>query len=464
MMRNRAPLVLPAAQEADGRALVDGELELIVIATTWAGGIEAFDEVAALLDGAFATEAGRILWAVTRQEAAEGRVGIGGVANRLYESGQIDRIGSGSLVDIYSKAIGIDPIQFAKTLATKKRRRRALALAQKISRTIEVGDTPSPDDLEDLREVTLPSPIQQGFCIEDLPPVGATQEAVEYIIPDVLPKGALVGFTGAPGCGKTTFIATMGRNAIAQGIPFLVLDRENPRSHVYALMTRIGLEDGPLNRWFGLWADGEPPGPGSALIDSYVRSCPVPPVIVFDSVVAHMPGQDENSATAMRAFTAPCRALTALGATIILTHHDGKGENTRFYRGSSDFPASVDQAFHISNTSSDGTLDRLRLHCYKSRFGFFGDIVYRYADGRMLRDDREDAPQRNKAEQLTGLLRMKPGIAQEAFEKLAQKQNIARHAARDFLNDGVLGGLIRRETGTKNKFSHYLVGGPDDPI
>ena len=37
----------------------------------------------------------------------------------------------------------------------------------------------------------------------------------------------------------------------------------------------------------------------------------------------------------------------------------------------------IDQAFHVTNISSDGKLDRIRLRCFKSRFGLSGNLVYR---------------------------------------------------------------------------------------
>jgi hypothetical protein len=113
-------------------------------------------------------------------------------------------------------------------------------------------------------------------------------------------------------------------------------------------------------------------------VTDWVRSCKPQPVVVIDSLAAFISG-DENSASDMRAFMHGTRRLVDLGATVIVIHHDGKAESARDYRGSSDFKAAVDQAFHVSNISADARLGRLSLRCFKSRYGFTGSLVYDYA-------------------------------------------------------------------------------------
>ena len=103
-------------------------------------------------------------------------------------------------------------------------------------------------------------------------------------------------------------------------------------------------------------------------------------MIVIDTLVGFFEGADENDAAAMRSFRdRELRRLADHGATIILIHHDGKSETARDFRGSSDFKAAVDQAFHVSNIGPDGKLDRLTLRVFKSRFGYSGSLVYFYA-------------------------------------------------------------------------------------
>jgi len=223
-------------------------------------------------------------------------------------------------------------------------------------------------------------------------------------------------------------------------------------------MKRLGMTGGPLLRWWGGWSRSEVPQPGAPCVRDWVKSCEVKPLIVSDSLSAFNIG-DENSAADMRRFMDQGRRLADLGATNIVIHHDGKGDSSRDFRGSSDFKANVDQAFHVTNLGPDGLLDRLTLRCFKSRYGLNGSIVYRYAGGKFIRDERKDASARSLAEQLTALLRQHPGIGARAFEEKAQKQGLGRQRARDFLANGVLAEVIRRENAGRNGFRHYLQEG-----
>ena len=160
----------------------------------------------------------------------------------------------------------------------------------------------------------------------------------------------------------------------------------------------------------------------------------------------------------MRSFMNGARHLADLGATVIVIHHDGKADSARDFRGSSDWKASVDQAFHVTNVTSDGKLDRLNLRCYKSRYGFSGSLVYQYAGGRFVRDERADAPARTAADQLTDLLRQNPGLTLTAFEALAIKAGIPRSRTRNFLLGGERSG-IRAESGARRAVHYSLIEG-----
>jgi hypothetical protein len=200
------------------------------------------------------------------------------------------------------------------------------------------------------------------------------------------------------------------------------------------------------------------PGLDSLIVWTWVEGCAIKPLIVVDSLIAFI-GGDENDALVMRAFTHQARRLADLGATVIVIHHDGKAETARDFRGSSDFKASFDQAFHVTNVGSDSRLDRIRLRCFKSRYGFTGSLIYNYADGAFLRDDRRDAPARSVGDQLTDLLRQHPGIGAKKFEDLAIEKNLGRSQAREFLSNGALDGTIKREKGARNQDRHSLKEG-----
>jgi hypothetical protein len=175
-----------------------------------------------------------------------------------------------------------------------------------------------------------------------------------------------------------------------------------------------------------------------------------------DSLSAFHPG-DQNDAGETRTFMHRCRRLADLGATPLVIHHVGKAETAKDYRGSSDFKAALDQAFHVTNLGADGRLDKVVLRCFKSRLGFSGELLYEYAGGRFIRGDAHDVRQ-SVSEQLTVLLQTNPGITARKFDDLANDRGLGRNRARAFLNGGVHAGTIRWETGPRNGKHYFLAG------
>jgi RecA-family ATPase len=123
----------------------------------------------------------------------------------------------------------------------------------------------------------------------------------------------------------------------------------------------------------------------------WVNSCEVKPVVVVDSFAGFSDGADENDAAQVRAFMDGPRRLTDMGATVIVLHNSSvKTDTAKEYRGSSDFKASVDIAYHLVNLSSDPSrLSTLRLRAFKARFAVAPEIVLNYVDGEFRIDSRE---------------------------------------------------------------------------
>jgi hypothetical protein len=144
-----------------------------------------------------------------------------------------------------------------------------------------------------------------------------------------------------------------------------------------------------------------------------------------------------------------------LGACVIVIHHDGKAETSKDYRGSSDFKAAVDQAYHVASFGSDGRLDKLVLRPYKSRIGAAGEITYSYADGQFVRDDAAETRQ-TVSEQLTALLRLNPGVTAKAFEDLANDRGLGRNRARSFLGDGITSKGVRYKPAANGGKRYFL--------
>jgi predicted ATP-dependent serine protease len=292
--------------------------------------------------------------------------------------------------------------------------------------------------------------------IDDIPAVRTIcSQQIEYVHEPEVPEGSVVMFSGDSGSGKSSLVTALAGKIVRQGRRVLVLDRENPSNVVQDRLDRLGVSDGLLLKIWGGWLPQEPPEPGSAMVLNWVRTTDPKPLVVVDSLIAFH-GGGENSSTDTRAFMRQLRAISDLGGTVVVLHHNGKSDSAKDYRGSSDFKAAIDVGFHVTNWSQDARLDVLRLRCFKSRHGFTGELVYRYADGRFLRDQDPDAPKKTSQEVLIDLLRRNPGIQTTAFEAAAEKCGVSRQRARDFLNGGVLSGEILRETGSKNQRRYYL--------
>lgn len=448
----------------DMHHLIDTELEAAVIGAILADGEPAYRAVQSLLSvDDFAVERHRIVYRSIVRVGEEVEPNVNAVANDLIETEKLAAVeGLAGLMDLHGKAMPLVGLEaLAKTLRTKSKSRRALTLANNLTKSLElcglngnVGDIAA--TAQELIELSQAVNLHSGgiASIDALPSVCAAQEAIQFVREPELPEGCVIALTGDSGSGKSTLATAWVRDAISGGRPCLILDRESPRSVAVERMERLGLSDGPLLRWWGGWL-GEVPGPASAVVLRWVESCNPKPLIVIDSLIAFLEG-DENDATQMRRFMHTLRQLADRGATVIVIHHDGKSETSRDYRGSSDIKASVDQAFHVSNLGEDGKLDRITLRCFKSRIGFSGLISYRYAGGKFLRDERQDAPARTVADQLSDLLRQNPGIRTKEFEDAAVRKGVGRNKARDFLADSVLSGAIRREVAGRNQFRHYL--------
>ncbi len=454
-----------STRNGDLRHLFDAATEELILGAILIDGDAALKQARRLTLGDFTVPAHRKIFAAILYLDGEVDVEIGSVGRRLDELGELDSIGGlTKLADLTQKAVPLTNTyleRYVNKLRTLSRERVAAQLAAKLQELLETGSGVGDDDVGGVIEELLG--LREGDAtdanpVESLPNPEDSAETFTYIIEPELPEGCVVGITGPSGEGKSSLATSWARNAIALGRPVLILDRENPRSVVAERMKRLEMTGSSSLRWWGGWCRVEASEPGAADVRNWVKGCRargVPPLVIIDSLAAFDIG-DENSAADMRRFMHQCRRLADLGATVLVIHHDGKSDTAKDFRGSSDFKASVDQAFHCSNLSSDGKLDRLTLRCFKSRPGFTGSIVYRYAGGKFLRDERPDAPARSVADRLTAILRQNPGIGTRKFEEEAVSQSLGRQQARDFIENGVLSGVIRRENAGANKLKHYL--------
>jgi energy-coupling factor transporter ATP-binding protein EcfA2 len=282
---------------------------------------------------------------------------------------------------------------------------------------------------------------------------------IEYLEEPLLPVSALIGITGDAGCGKSTLLCALAGKISARGIPALILDRDNPLPVIHSRFERLGIRDGPMFGIWGGWCKQEPPGFDSPVLLSLATTCEPKPLIILDCLGAFYEG-DENDASTMRGFLRPARNLTNLGCTVAVIHNDGKSESAREYRGSKAFKDAVDVAFHVTNNRKDGPLDVLTVRSYKSRFGFTGALVYRYANGKVVRADAPANPATpDHTSALRQLLAGHCGIGSREFIKLALDNQIPERASRAFLKDGISSSEIRCQGNQSTGLAHFLVEG-----
>jgi hypothetical protein len=297
--------------------------------------------------------------------------------------------------------------------------------------------------------------------IEDLPDLDQVSGAtIDWVIDRILAQGALHMLTSEPGAGKSTLVASAGY-AMSLGLefmgrstsqrPVLLLDAENPLPAIRERFNRLGIKTHQDFRAWGQWVGEDPPAAGGAIVLEWVTRCDPKPVIIVDSVIAFHPGT-ENDSNETRRYMAQYRRLTAMGATLVLLHHIGKSETAREYRGSSDYKASIDIGYKLTNLGDGARLSMMELRPFKQRFSVEPVLRIRYADGTFAIDQVE--VRKSVRERLCELLKAHPGITKGEFESLAAEQNLGRNRARSFLDDGVKNGTVRVESGPNNRKLH----------
>jgi hypothetical protein len=307
---------------------------------------------------------------------------------------------------------------------------------------------------------------ERQMRIEDIPSVFTlNSQGIQWAVEGMIAEGSITGFCGEAGGGKSTAITALAGH-VAAGVDFLgrrcaprqvlIEDRENPLPVIVERFERLGVQDGGGLKIWGAWLPQPVPQPAASSIQAWVERSHPKPLIIIDSLIAFLEG-DENDAAVMRAFMQQLRTLADLGAAVIVLHHSGKGEATRNYRGSSDFKASIDVGYTLTNLG-EGQLDRLRLKAFKTRFTVVSDLILYYRDGQFTADDRPAAVTETVTAQLVALLQQNPGISAREFEQKAADAGLGWGRARQFINDGKSTGSIRQERGPRNQLFHFWEG------
>jgi len=312
---------------------------------------------------------------------------------------------------------------------------------------------PWPEDVSaDKRQAAPPARAKLPTYAE-IPPlrsVGSKHQT--WLVEDLIPEGAIVLLTGDGGAGKST-LATAWAGHIANGVPFcgrevqrrdvLVLDRENPPAVVLNRMSRLSMNDGPSLKFWGGWLSEPAPDPGSGWVLSWVKETEPKPLLIVDSAIAFL-GGDENSSTDVRRFLDQLRAVTQLGASVVVIHHNGKAASAADFRGSSDFKNGVDIGYLITNMGDPSRLDRVSLKAFKFRIQVTPNLILDF--------DSEDGAftERNVGAELTheilnSIVRDEPGIGKRELEQRAQARGVGQRTFRRWLDSQERDGVIVRD-------------------
>ena len=309
--------------------------------------------------------------------------------------------------------------------------------------------------------------FQSEPAIRSIPEVRSIRDfanqKIAWAVDGAIPEGAVTMLSGEPSGGKTT-IALAIAACVFNGTPFagratwrrpvLILDRENPLPAIVERFDRLGARDGPGFHYWGTWQPEEAPAPGGAIVQEWVLNCAPRPLIVVDSLISFLEG-DENSANEARNFMQQLRALANMGATVIVLHHSGKGETAQEYRGSSDFKASIDVGYVVANIGPDpAVLERVRLRNFKARFQVSGELVLKFDGLEFVPEEAKADPLQTNEALLGELLRQNPGVTVRDFQSLAAARSLGRDRARNFLKAGIQRGLIGVTKGDCNARLH----------
>lgn len=270
--------------------------------------------------------------------------------------------------------------------------------------------------------------------IEEIPdPFSCESGEVVWIIPELIPSGAITIIAGEAGAGKTWLAMALAR-AVALGADFLgrrstsarilYLDRENP---LILVRSRLQILCGGADafRPWGLWCEDQPPLIGDPRLLEFATKRPM---IILDSMI-RFHRADENSATEMAQVMRNLRCLASVGASVVVLHHRAKSE-TSSYRGSSDIVAGADAAFALAKHD-----DILELRTVKNRFAAATTVRIRadLSTGTFLAlDSSRSDSSASEIDHLARIISTSPGVSQN---KVLAQCGISRRRAIELLHE-----------------------------
>ena len=308
-------------------------------------------------------------------------------------------------------------------------------------------------------------PARAPFSLEQLPSVWSINQQVEWLVPGLIASAALTLLTGDSGVGKST-VALAIAGAVVHGLPFLgretrqkaalYVDGENPVGVVRERLERLGIAETDLLTVWGGWNDPAPFGPAALSVIEWARKHQG--LIVYDSLIQFHTGSEQDSSETRR-YLANYRTLANAGASVLLLHHTGKGENSKQYRGSTDIKAAVDQAFCLKAVGDgEGGPSLLRLEAFKARIAEVEPLRLDFSNGVFKLANHVS---RTNREVLEDLIERNPERSGREITALATAAGVAKNRCEALLIEGARDGWLIPVPGPRNS-RLYRLRGPDD--
>lgn len=118
-------------------------------------------------------------------------------------------------------------------------------------------------------------------------------------------------------------------------------------------------------------------------------------------------------------------------------------------RSSSDYKASIDIGYKLTNRGDAARLSTLELKPFKQRFSVSPVLRVRYSEGQFSIDQSE--VRKSDEERFVDLLKKNSGIMKSDFESLAANEHLGRNRARAFVDASVKAGTVKVNIGSKNR-------------
>ena len=290
-----------------------------------------------------------------------------------------------------------------------------------------------------------------------------------WVCPGYIARGHSTLLTALWKSGKTTLVAHLIRDLVRggglagpkpPGIKALVVSEESP-SHWMRRRDDLGLGPNvhilcrPFKRrpeW-ATWHRFIDTVSGWVRADGYG-------LVVFDTLPALWPVNDENDAPQVLAAVTPMHTITEAGTALLLTHHPRKGDAAegQASRGSGALPGAVDVILELRRYAPEDARDRRRVLRAYSRFDETPpEAVLELTDaGYAIVGDKAEVRQSDRLGIIGGIVASDAAAltADEVLERWPSEPKPGGRTVLSDLNAGAEGGRWAR-TGTGRKGDPY---------